>query len=184
MATIPTTEPTKVQSGDTVVWQRSLSEFPASSGWVLSYSLINAAGKIDLSATASGDTFTVTAAALDTAAWAAGEYEWVAFVTKAAERYTVGQGRITILPNWAAAAGGVDTRTVARKMLDAIEAVLQGRMSRAELEYEISGRRMKSMSHDELLKARDKLKREVAGEERAARIAAGLGGRSRVLVRY
>lgn len=184
MASIPTTEPTKVQSGDTVVWQRSLADYPASAGWVLAYRLINSAGKIDLTATSSGDTFTVTAAALDTAAWTAGEYDWVAFVTKAAERYTVGQGRITVLANWAAAAAGVDTRTVARKMLDALEAVLQGRMAKADLEYQIGNRRMKSMSHEELLKARDKLKREVAGEERAARIAAGLGGRSRVLTRF
>lgn len=181
---IPSSEPAAVQAGDTVKWQRTLSDYPASAGWVLSYRLINAAGKIDIGTTAAGDDHLVSVTAVTSAAWTAGDYDWVAQVANSGERYTVGSGRITIRPDLAAQAAGYDTRSTAKKLLDAVEAVLANRATRADLEYEIAGRRMKSMAHADLLAARDKLKREVAQEAAAARLAAGLSVGRRVLVRF
>lgn len=184
MSTIPTVEPSEFRAGDTVKWQRTLSDYPASAGWSLSYRLINAAGKIDIDASASVDDHLVSVASTASAAYAVGAYDWVAYVEKAGERYTVGSGRITIRPDLAAQSAGYDARSTARKLLDAVEAVLANRATRADLEYEIAGRRMKSMSHADLLAARDKLKREVAAEEAASRIAAGMGSGRRVFVRF
>ena len=47
MAQTPTTEPASLQAGDTLRWQRTLPDYPASEGWVLSYRLINAQGKLE-----------------------------------------------------------------------------------------------------------------------------------------
>lgn len=184
MADIPTSVPAQVRAGDTVDWTISHPDYPASSGWVMSWRLINAAGKIDITSTASGNDHAVAVLASSSAGWAAGVYDWVQVATKGAERRTVAVGTVEILPDLAAQSAGFDTRTTAKKLLDAVEAALLSRASRTDLEYEIAGRRLKSMSHGELLAARDKLKREVASEEKAARVAAGLPAGNRVLVRF
>lgn len=181
MAQTPTTVPARFRAGDTVTWQISLADYPASAGWVLAYTLINAGGKITVTASASGDDHLVAIAAATSANYAPGTYSWQATVTKAAERYTVATGSLIIDPDLASEAGGFDDRTTAQRLLDAVEAVLANRATRSDLEYEIAGRRMKSMTHGELLAARDKLKREVAGERRAAGLSSG---GQRVLVRF
>ena len=66
---IPTSEPESLVAGDTVTWQKTLSDYPASDGWVLSYRLINAAGNIDITSSASGDDHLVSVAATATAGW-------------------------------------------------------------------------------------------------------------------
>jgi hypothetical protein len=67
--TPPTTEPSRVTAGDTIAWTKSLPDSPASSGWILKYRLINAAGKIDITATAAGNDHAVSVPAATSAAW-------------------------------------------------------------------------------------------------------------------
>ena len=67
-----TVEPKRITAGDSVTWTRSLSDYPASSGWVLSYALINAAGKISITATASGADHLISVSATTSVGWAAG----------------------------------------------------------------------------------------------------------------
>ena len=184
MATIPTSVPATVRAGDTVDWTISAPDYPASAGWVMSWRLINAAGKIDIDSTAFGDNHAVSVAASTTAGWSAGVYDWVQKAIKGTERRTVAVGTTEVLPDLAAQSSGFDTRTTAKKLLAAVESALLSRASRTDLEYEIAGRRLKSMSHGELLAARDKLQREVASEDKAARVAAGLPAGNRVLVRF
>lgn len=182
--TVPTTEPAAVTAGDTLLWSIMLAEFPASEGWTLKYRLINSAGKIDITAGASGDTYVVAVPAATSAAYVAGTYDWQRTVEKGAERFTTGTGRIIIAPNLAAQSAGYDTRSAARKILEAIEAALLGRASRTDLEYEMDGRRLKSMTHAELIAARSRMQAEVSREDAAARISAGLSPRRKLLTRF
>lgn len=181
--TVPPREPASVVAGDTVAWNKTIAAYPASEGWVLKYRLINAAGKIDITAGASGDDHAVLVAAADTDGWVAGTYAWQSRVEKAAERYTIETGSLVVKPDIAAAPAGYDTRTDAAKALAAVNSWLTSR-DLAVSEYEIAGRRMKYIPMGELLKLRDKLKAEVAGEAAVERIAAGLGSKSKVLVRF
>ena len=186
MANIPDTEPASVTAGDTFTWVKSIPGYPASEGWALSYVLINATSNIPLITTAAGDDYLVAISASATAAYAAGDYAWKSVVSKGAERYTVGSGRITIAPNIAALAT-LDNRSPARKALEALESAYVAYVSNGQghiAEYEIAGRRMKFRNAAEIWQQIEKLKREVAQEDAAARLAAGLGGRRRVLVRY
>jgi len=179
-----TTEPTRITAGDTASWLKSLADYPASSGWVLAYTFINATSKISLSAAASGADHLVTAAAATTAAWAAGTYTWQATVTKAAERYTVATGQITIAANWAAAAT-LDTRSSAKKALEAVNLLLESYGSKAYMQgYEIAGRKMQFSSPGDFLTYRSKLMAEVAREDNAARLAAGLSSKNQLFVRF
>lgn len=182
---IQTREPARVVAGDTLQWQKSLSDYPASDGWVLAYRLINSAGKIDISAAASGADHLITVPAATSATYSPGLYSWQAFVSKDGERYTVGSGVIEVLPNLAAQSAGYDTRTTAKKTLDLLDAAMLARGSTAwTAEYEIAGRRMKFASMGEFMAFRDKLRAEVNREAAADRMAAGLPSRSRVLVRF
>ena len=99
MPTIPTTEPAYLQAGDTIHWQRTLPDYPAGDGWVLAYRFINQAARIDVVSVADGDVHQVSISAAATGAYAAGDYTWTAFVTRGADRYTIGQGRTTIRPD-------------------------------------------------------------------------------------
>jgi hypothetical protein len=182
MAEIPTIEPTTANAGDTWRWTRALADYPASAGWALSYTLINAAAKITINASASGDNHAVTVSAATTAGYAAGSYDWRARVSKAGEIYTVGEGRITVRNAFSAST--FDARTHARKTLEAIEAVIEGRASSEVSYYMIGNRQLRYMTPAELLTLRDKYRAEVKGEDAAAAVAAGLPDKRRVYVRF
>lgn len=176
-----TTEPDVIVAGDTAKWLRSLDDYPASASWVLTYTLVSAAQRYNFSATASGSDHLVTVAATTTAAWVAGTYTWRAQVSKAGEVYTVGSGSIKVRPSFSAATDG---RSHARKALEAIEAVIEGRATSEVLEYEIANRRLKYIPLSELLQLRDRYRAEVAREDAAQRAAAGLPDTRRVFVRF
>ena len=184
MTTTPTTEPTSITAGDTLTWQKSLADYPAPT-WVLKYRLINATGKIDITAAASGTDHLVSELAAVTATWVAGSYAWTAWVETVTQRVTVGSGTIVIKPNLAALTT-YDARSDAALIVDQLMAAYktytasQGNVA----EYEIAGRRMKYRSSAEILDQINHWKAVLATEKRAERIAAGLGGGNKLLVRF
>jgi hypothetical protein len=171
-------EPISIIPGDTVKWTRSLADNPASAGWALSYELLNAQHRYQIAASADGDAHRVVIPASTTETYAPGAYDWRARVTNADEVYTVATGRLTVAPSFGAAA---DVRSHARRTLDAIEAVLEGRASSATAEYEINGRRLKYIPLNELHAMRSKYQREVAAEEGKSG-SRGVSGR--IMVRF
>ena len=184
METTPTTEPTSIIAGDTLSWSKSLADYPATV-WTLKYRLVNATGKVDITATASGTDHLVSVSSTTSAAYAAGTYAWTAWVEKAGERATVGGGTMVIKPNLAVQ-NSFDARSDAAIIVDQLMAAYktftasQGHVA----EYEIAGRRMKYRSSAEILDALNHWKAILAAEKRAERIAAGLGGGNKLLVRF
>jgi hypothetical protein len=69
-------------------------------------------------------------------------------------------------------------------VLEAIEAVLEGRASSEVAQYEIAGRSLRYIEPAQLLKLRDRYRAEVAREDAAQRVAAGLPDARRVFVRF
>lgn len=168
-------------AGDTAKWLKSLGDYPASAGWVLTYTLVNSAQRYTATATASGDDHLTTIAASTTAGWAAGDYALRGQVALAGEVYTVIETRVTVA---AAYGSATDSRTQARRMLDAVEAVLEGRTADNVAEYTIGGRAVKRIPVPELLTLRDRLRFDVSREDDAGRAAAGLQPRGRIAVRF
>lgn len=183
---IPIIEPSRVRAGDTVTWLKSLANYPASI-WTLYYRLINATAKIDITASASGDSHLVSVPITTTDDWVAGDYTYVAWVTSGTERVTVAQGRMTVLPNLAAiSAAGYDSRTQAKKMLDAIDAAILSLSSGERLavvEAEVNTRRFK-YDFTGLMKLRNLYAAQVSAEENAERASLGLGSRNKLNVRF
>ena len=183
----PATEPSSVIAGDTLVWTKTLTGYPASAGWTLNYRLINAAAKYDIAAAASGDSYAITVAASTSATWAAGNYTWQSYVTNVGgERYTIQTGEIVIKANWAGQSAGLDTRSNAKIILDTLEAAwVTAAATRAYvMDYKIADRMMRFTTRAEWIAEIDYWRREVAKETRAERLAAGLGSGRTVYVRF
>lgn len=180
-APIPLTEPSTLTPGDTAKWLRCLPDYPASAGWVLSYTLVNTSGRISITAGADGDDHLVNVPATTTAAYAAGRYAWRAQVALAGDVFTVATGSVDVLPSFAAA---VDARSHAAKTLANIEAYLENANNLSAASYEINGRSLQRLSIPDLLTLRDRYRAEVAREANASAIARGLPDRRRIMVRF
>ena len=184
MSTIPTVEPASVVAGDTITWKITLQDYPAGT-YTLKYRLLNSAGKIDITATASGTDHLVSVSSTTSASWTAGKYDFTAWVEKTGERYTVGSGRIEVKANMAVA-NTFDARSDARKIYESLMTAYQSAAtSRAFVqEYEIAGRRMRFNNKADWISEINFWKSQVAAEDRAAAIADGAGAGARVLVRF
>lgn len=150
MATIPSIEPYEIRAGDTVKWTKSYSDY-SSQEWTLTYTIYNATSRMTVTATSEDDgSFSVTVSADTTANWPAGSYKWIARVSNGSETYTIESGNLTILPNPTSA---TDERSHVKKVLDALEAAIEGRASRTDLSYQIGDKQIMHMSPEELYKA-------------------------------
>lgn len=156
----PTAEPTVVRAGDTWKWTRNAGDHTPAAGWTLKYALHNvtsivggAALKLQIVATANpnGSDHDVLVTAANTAALIPGNWKWIAFVVKAAERYVIDNGVLFVEPDLDAAAAG-SQQSHNEKMLAAIQSVLQGRAVSDIESYQIAGRAVSKMPVAELLK--------------------------------
>lgn len=170
-------EPREIAASDSLSWERSLTDYPASEGWTLHYALFNATAAYTIDSTADGDTHIVSVDSATTAAWTAGRYDWTAYVTHTdGRRKSLFTGVIKITPDLSQP---YDGRSHARKMLDAIEAVLEGRATAQEIDLIKAQRGIqgddRAIERDTaaLIPLRDKYKAEVAAEERAAALVRG-----------
>lgn len=172
-ADIPTTEPQSVTAGDTLQWTIALPDYPASDGWTLKYNLVGAAGQIAIESTPDSDDHLVSVSPATSAVYTPGRYRAAKYVEKGAdetlERVTLGTLDMVVAPNLAGATAASDTRSHARKVLDALEALIEGRATRSDKSYtiDISGSRrsIESLTVIELLEARDRYASMVWQEE-------------------
>lgn len=175
-------EPREIIAGDTIQWTRLDLETTYPSGtWTLKYAF---RGISVIAPALTG--YSVLIKAEDSAKIKPGEYWWDAYITKGSgstlERYRVGHGRMTVKPDLEGIQGQYDGRSHARKVLDAIEAVLENRATSDQLSYTIgagnSTRQLAMIPHSELLEFREKYRQEVRDEIRAEEIAeAGFNAR-------
>lgn len=173
MADIPSQVPAVLRAGDTWRWTRSLADYPAGT-WTLKYRFRNAAAGFEVVATASGTDHSITVAAATTAAYAAGQYNWMGWVENGTVKYTVDEGVIEVQADYrtGVAAAALDDRSHAQTMVDKIVAWLESR-DPAVAEYEIAGRRMQYIPIAELLKLRNYYQQEVNAEDARRKLARG-----------
>lgn len=182
---IPTSEPASVRAGDTITWRRALEDYPPSAGWTLKYRLLGSAGKYDITATNDNNTHLVSVPIATSAAYAAGEYALISWVEDGTQRVTLPQSRITVLPDLAAATVSTDTRTHARKMLDAVDAALLSLSTGERLAVvnaEVQSRKL-SYDFNGLMKLRNLFAAQVKEEEDAERVMSGRRPRNTINVR-
>ena len=119
--------------------------------------------------------------------YAAGIYTYQAYVVKPVsptEKYTIETGQIEILPNISAADSQVDFRSHAKKVLDALESLIEGKATSDAASYSIAGRSISKMTPEELIKWRSFYLSEYQTECDAKAIAKGLESPRRIGIRF
>lgn len=185
MADIPTTEPARIIAGDTAKWLIWLDDYRPADGWSMSYTLVSTASKrVTVASTTSGTSFLTTVSASTTANMAPGTWHFQGRVSNATESYTVRSGQLEIEDNFAAVQSTLDNRSHARKMLDLIEAALEGRAVDGIDSHTIGGVAINLIPLERLRVLRDQYKAEVLREEQADKLKRGVGGGRNIYVRF
>lgn len=169
----PISEPNELQLGDFWAWKRTdlSTDYPTAS-YSLSYefNLVDGstAANFTLSATESNDEYIIEVS--NTTSYTSGEYNWVSYITRSSDsaRIKLSEGFTEIQENYATTTSSV--RSHAKKVLDAIEAVIENRATMDQSSMSIAGRSLSRLTIDELLQFRDRYKAEYLKEVKKARI--------------
>jgi len=179
MATSPTALPPQLRAGDTLRLSLSAPNYLASDGWTLAFALhCRTAPTIHLRTTADGDLHRVDVDAADSLMWKPGAYDAIAYVTSLeGERYTVWHGAVEVLPDLVTHPDLADSRSHAKRMLDAINALLEGKATKDVMSATIAGQSITRLSWRELLEAKVHYEASVAAER-------GAGAGRQILARF
>src|SRR3972149_3035963 len=182
MADIPSTEPSEIVAGDTLKFKKSLSDYPATI-WTLTYYLLKSGTQITFSGTADGTDHLINVANTTTAGWTAGICKFESYISKTGERYEISSGTIEVKPNLATQTSGYDTRSHAKKVLDALESLLEGKASRDVMQITINGQSISKLTPDELRKWRNEYRSQYQAEIEKENIKNGKPSKRRILTR-
>lgn len=178
--------PTSFIAGDTVVWTEEGGDYPAPAYKRKAvFSGPSGTTKITVTGVASGTDFTMTLAKANSDV-AAGEYDLVVYAEDNIEtptlRYTIASSRVTVQPNYSKT--GVDGRSHVRKVLEALEATIEGRATKQHEALTIAGRSITLLKPAELRHEWLRYKRLYAQELAAQKIAQGEEAGNRILTRF
>ena len=165
--TVPTIEPTSIQAGNTLRFDRDFSDFPAST-WALTYVLrsrLPGVASITITGVASDDTFEINESAATTAQWTPGDYTMVGYVTLSPDRYEVFRQQVTITPDVATLELPYDGRTFYERLLQQVRDVIESGVVREVIRYSFNGVSTEVQSLDDAFKAEAYLVSKVAQEK-------------------
>ena len=183
-------EPNTLVLGDYWSWKRDdlATDYPIGT-YALTYEFHSDSGgggtkKFTLTAVEADDTYYIESASSTTTGYAVGDYVWEAYITKtsSSNRIMVDSGRTSITENLANT--NADLRSHAKKVLDALEAVIENRATMDQSSMSIAGRSLSRMSVDELLTCRNRYKAEYLKEIKLARIKNKQGSGNTIKVNF
>lgn len=162
--------PARVTAGDLWSWRiDALADTYPSPDYALLYAIKPRSTDAPTTALATSDAdgWLVAIAAVTTANLAAGTYDWTLFATRASDgaRQSIDCGVIEVAPNPTATG---DTRSAARRHLDAINAVIEGRITKDVESYSIEGRALTRTPLADLHRLRARYLAEVQAEDAVA----------------
>lgn len=159
--------PVELVAGDTWTWTRELSDFPAGT-WIATVYFENSDETFSAVATASGLAHSFLILASTSTTYKPGRYGWRLRVTDGTTTTTVESGITEVLVD-PAKSGTVDTRSWARRTLEAVEAFLENNATTAQASMSIQGRSISRWALPDLIDWRNKLKAEVTAEDSKAK---------------
>lgn len=172
--------PDSFTAGTTLAFSVALTAYPPPD-WSLTL-LLRGPEQRDLTSNPDGTVHAFSVSAVDSAGWAAGAYWYSLRATDGTEVHEVETGTLTVSPDLAEVGAEYDGRGHAEKVLEAIEAVIEGRASKDQDSYRINNRELRRTPISQLLKLRDVYRQEVR-RARAARRGRNTLGRQ-VLARF
>lgn len=179
----PTIEPAEIIAGDFTAWDKTSLEtdYPSAS-YTLKYSARLESGTNELEITANSHIVELSSAI--TLAYTVGLYHWQAYIIRNSDsaRITLGTGVFEVVADNDTSTQ--DQRSHAKKVIDAIEAVIEKRATKDQENYSINGRSLQRTPITDLLTLRDRYKSELAKEEKIRKIKNGLGGSNKIKVAF
>lgn len=172
--------PTDLPAGLTISLPITLTAYPAPD-WTLTLAL-RGPEVIDLTAGAEGSGHRFAIDASTSAAWTPGRYWYSLRAGDGTDTFEVETGQISIRTDIAGEGPAYDGRHHVERVLDAIEAVIEGRATLDQERYRINNRELQRTPIGELIKLRQTYQAELR-RLKAARRASGLLGRP-VLARF
>lgn len=148
---LQTTPPACLNAGDTSKFTMSFADYGAPT-WAAVIHL-RGASSLDVTATADGTSHAFVITTAQSALLQPGTYSWAVRVSDGGELYTAAEGTLVVEANIALALAG-DFVSHAERMLAAIDAVLDGRITADVESYSIGGRAVTKHSLTELKKLR------------------------------
>lgn len=152
--------PATITAGDSYAITLTLSAYPASAGWALSYAIAGPQVETWTSA-ASGDAHVLTLSSASTATLPAGTYTYRVRAARSGDAVTVLSGVQTVAADLGAAVPN-EYVSWAQRTLAIVEAALTNTLTGEMKMYMIWGRQVQTFTPDELFKARARLKAEIA----------------------
>jgi metal-dependent amidase/aminoacylase/carboxypeptidase family protein len=186
----PSQEPNELVVGDYWVWKRDdlATDYPTDS-YSLSYEFHCDSGgggnhQFTINATEANDTYYIEVPTTTTENYNPHDYQWAAYITRTSDsaRIQIDDGKTTILPNLADT--NADLRSHAKKVLDNIQAVIEGRATIDQSSFSLAGRSLSRMSIDELMTFRDRYHAEYLKEVKLARIKNKQGSGNTIKTRF
>jgi len=146
----PETEPRAFIAGETVQWSRSFDDFLAVDSWALKYSVRGPGTAFDFTADVDGAAFLATIASTSSDL-TPGTWRLVGWVEKGSEKHFVYDEDCIVVAK-PAVSGTLETRSVAKQIVDAIDAfMLAGPLaSNGVKRYRIADRDLERCSPKEL----------------------------------
>jgi len=174
-------EPKVIYIGDSVSWVVSTPDFPASDYDLAVY--LRGSGSTAQKFTGSAidsEGFAVTASVTGSQT---GSFSWFLVFVDGADRITIPGGTVDVRPN-PSGSGVFDPRSHVQKVLDAIQATIEGRASIDQMSLTINGRSLDRTPLKDLIALMYQYKSLVAQEEADRRISQGLSSGRKILVRF
>ena len=155
---IKTKEPVEFYVGDSITWLKTLEDYPASQGWTLKYTFINAKNKITVKSTASSDKHLIDITSETSNKYVHGFYRWQSYVEKVTEsgleRHTIGTGEVSLKPSFEQEPT-FESRSKAQVIFEAVDATLAGQASKTQLKLKVGDKEIQYFSHTELINLRE-----------------------------
>ena len=187
-ANYPTTEPYSFVAGDRIAWKRTdLGSDYSNSSYTLTYEArLEAAGgtAFTITAAADGSDYKVEVGSSTTEDYDAGTYHWSAFITRDSdsERIQIDSGTFKVEANKKTSV--TDPRTHVKKVLDAIEGVIEGRASKDQENLTVEGMTLVRTPIEDLLVLYSKYKAMYVQEKRAERMRKGKKHSGKIYTRF
>lgn len=174
--------PNKIRAGDSLKKTVVLANYSATT-WTLTIKIVNSIKIYSFVASPNGDDHEINVTAATTADWVSGKYKYIASISDGTDKYTIETGAFEVLKNLDSGVP-TDERAHVEKVLESIEAVLEGKATKDHLEVSFNGRSITHLSPEQLLSWRDKYRAELRSIERAARVSRGLASGKIIKVRF
>lgn len=178
--------PMALVQGTSVSWRWEDSDFNPADGWALIYAF-EGPSPLNVAGVADGTGFLVSLTTVQTAGLGVGFYRWQAFAARSVpsvERVQVAAGALEVVLDLLVSTASTEQKSHARRMVEALEAALEGRATDGQKSMSINGRSIERIPILELSQLLATYRQRLRAEEAAEAQGATPGKRRRIKVRF